>query len=92
LKRRGGVPSGAAQVIAIVRSPLPEITGIAGFNMEMSLVFSSCMPVAAGIVNVFMGNHHFITFPGAFLLPLRSIPSELRGDLNIRYSTGLEFL
>jgi len=64
LKRRGGVPSGAAQVITGTGLDLPEITEIVQFNMEMSLVFPFCVPAAAGIMSVFMGNPHnfFSTF------------------------------
>ena len=35
LKRRGGVPSGAAQVIAGTGLALPEITGIVQFSWEI---------------------------------------------------------
>jgi len=65
LKRRGGVPSGAARIIAIEGLALSEITGIAQLNMKIGdltsfppegIQFSFCMLVAPGIMSVFMGN------------------------------------
>jgi len=46
LKRRGGVPSGAAQVIAGTGLPFPEITGIVLFSWE--ILFSGDSPSLIG--------------------------------------------
>ena len=52
--------------------------------MKMSLVLSSCVPVASGIISVFMG-----TFLGAFAPATGASPPlismENRGNLTIRY-------
>ena len=59
LKRRGGVPSGAAQVIAIAGLALPEITGIVQFNMKMELRFHLVCLWPFGIISVFIGKPTF---------------------------------
>jgi hypothetical protein len=52
---RGASLFGVAQVTA-TGLELPEITGIVPFDMKLSLIFSSCMLVAPGIMSIFMGD------------------------------------
>jgi len=56
--RRG--QRGSSQIIWNYKHSITHIS-LVQFNMEMSPVFPFCVPVAAGIVFVFMGNPHNIS-------------------------------
>ena len=68
MRRRGGVPSGAAQVIAIAGLALPEITVIVEFAWEILKIF---------FLTLFFGLRHGMPLPpAAVVLPGAITPEK----------------